>query len=260
MSADNAKFASVGGDKAVFVWDVVSAQTIRRFSGHVGRVESVRFAGDGDSVLISGGFDGSVRIWDLRSNNSGKAIQVLSEARDAVSSVDVRGAEILAGSVDGRARAYDLRNGEVVTDVVGPGKGVTSVQFMRDGEGYLAGSLDSRVRVMDRASGRCLQTFGSESGKGGDASDSFLYTEFRIRSCFALGDAVVMSGSEDGRVWVWDVLSGECVGKFWHVEDQGGGKSRKKKADVVSAVAWNEARRQWASAGGDGTVVVWGEV
>lgn len=258
VSADNAKFASVGGDKAVFVWDVVSAQTIRRFSGHVGRVESVRFAGDGDSVLISGGFDGAVRIWDLRSNNSGKAIQVLGEARDAVSSVDARGAEILAGSVDGRVRAYDLRNGEVVADVVGPGKGVTSVQFMRDGEGYLAGSLDSRVRVMDRASGRCLQTFGVQ-GKEDDRSDTFLNSEFRIRSSFALGDAVVMSGSEDGRVWVWDVLSGECVGKFWHVEDQGMGESKKrKKTNVVSAVAWNEARKQWASAGGDGTVVVWG--
>lgn len=262
VSADNAKFASVGGDKAVFVWDVASAQTIRRFAGHVGRVESVKFAGDGDSVLISGGFDGAVRIWDLRSHQSGKAIQVLSEARDAVSSVDVLGAEILAGSVDGRVRAYDLRNGEVVTDVVGPGKGVTSLQFMRDGEGYLAGSLDSRVRVMDRESGRCLQTFGgggSLQGKGGDASDTFLNSEFRIRSTFALKDSLVLSGSEDGRVWAWDVLSGECVGKFWHVEDQGMGKSKKKKTDVVSAVAWNEARRQWASAGGDGTVVVWGD-
>jgi mitogen-activated protein kinase organizer 1 len=33
-SRDNSKLASVGGDKGVFVWDVKTGQTVRRFIGH----------------------------------------------------------------------------------------------------------------------------------------------------------------------------------------------------------------------------------
>lgn len=57
VSDDNARFVSCGGDKLVFLWDVVSARTTRRFEGHGGRVNAVGFGGDaGDgSVVVSGG-------------------------------------------------------------------------------------------------------------------------------------------------------------------------------------------------------------
>ncbi|KAF9167895.1 hypothetical protein DFQ26_002643 [Actinomortierella ambigua] len=34
VSPENGKFASCGGDKQVFLWDVMSGTTLRRFSGH----------------------------------------------------------------------------------------------------------------------------------------------------------------------------------------------------------------------------------
>lgn len=34
VSPENGKFASCGGDKTVFLWDVLSGTTLRRFSGH----------------------------------------------------------------------------------------------------------------------------------------------------------------------------------------------------------------------------------
>lgn len=54
VTDDNARFASVGGDKQVFLWDVSTARTIRRWSGHFGRINCVDFGGDGDSVVVSG--------------------------------------------------------------------------------------------------------------------------------------------------------------------------------------------------------------
>lgn len=145
VSADNARIASVGGDKAVFLWDVARAVTLRRFTGHGGRVEACAFAGDaatpadgldahgggsgggggaawagGDgSVVVSGSFDGTVRVWDCRSN-AVRPVVTLSEARDGVSCVrTTRGAELLAGSTDGRVRTYDVRMGTLDTDVIG---------------------------------------------------------------------------------------------------------------------------------------------
>lgn len=52
-SPDNAKFASSGGDRTAFVWDVAAGTTIRRFSGHMARVNVVEFNPDA-SVLASG--------------------------------------------------------------------------------------------------------------------------------------------------------------------------------------------------------------
>lgn len=54
VATDNARFASVGGDRQMFLWDVEHATTIRRWSGHNGRIEAVQFAGDGDSVVVTG--------------------------------------------------------------------------------------------------------------------------------------------------------------------------------------------------------------
>ena len=50
---DNSKFASSGGDRQVFLWDVMTGQTIRRISGHMGKVFTVEFNEDA-SVLASG--------------------------------------------------------------------------------------------------------------------------------------------------------------------------------------------------------------
>lgn len=54
VAADNAQFVSVGGDRQVFLWDVEQGVTNRRWDGHSSRVEAVQFAGEGDSVVVSG--------------------------------------------------------------------------------------------------------------------------------------------------------------------------------------------------------------
>ena len=94
------------------------------------------FGGDdgSGSVVVSGSFDATVRVWDCKSQ-SGKPIQVLEEAGDAVSGVHVVGHEIVTGCVDGRVRVYDLRMGMVFTDVVGREYGGFTIffpSFMRE--------------------------------------------------------------------------------------------------------------------------------
>ncbi|KAK5164603.1 uncharacterized protein LTR77_009809 [Saxophila tyrrhenica] len=248
VSRDNARFVSVGGDKTVFLWDVESGVSVRRFTGHTGRVEGCAFGGEGgegsgESVVVTGGRDGTVRVWDVRAK--GKEVMVLREAGDAVSSVVVGDGIILAGSVDGRVRCYDLAAGKAEVDCLGAS--VVSLSLGGDGESYLAGTLGGKLRLMDRRSGGCLQTF---------RDDDFKNEEYRVRSTLAQVDGVAVCGGEDGRVVVWDVLSGEVRERLWHTEK--GERGDGGKRGVVSAVAWNGVREQWASAGGDGTVVVWG--
>lgn len=54
VTEDNARFATVGGDKQVFLWDVATARTLRRWAGHSGRVNCVDIGGDEGNVVVSG--------------------------------------------------------------------------------------------------------------------------------------------------------------------------------------------------------------
>ncbi|KAI9827702.1 MAG: hypothetical protein M1819_006903 [Sarea resinae] len=266
VGPSNAIFASAGGDRHVCIWDVATGHTVRRFSGHGGQVNAVAMGGDGgESVVVSGSVDASVRVWDLRNRSSSREVMKLDEARDAVGALEVRGAEILAGSTDGRVRAYDLRMGVVRTDCLGAP--VTSLQTTRDGSAYLSSTLDSHLRLMDKATGSLLQSF---------AHPSFTNEKYRIRSCLGLTDAVVVSGSEApsdatletlegdraAGIFVWDVLDGKVLMRLSAGDSDGGGENaakglRANKA-VVSAVVFSTVRKEWCSANHDGTVTLWG--
>ncbi|KIW68736.1 hypothetical protein PV04_04660 [Phialophora macrospora] len=255
VSADNQTFASVGGDRSVFLWDVQNNEgTSRRFGsntsqGHTSRITCVAFAGEGDSVLVSGSDDTSVRMWDVKSRDT-RPLMVLEEAKDGISALVVpdAGYEVVAGSIDGRVRAYDIRTGKVTVDVM-PGA-VTSLETSRDGKTLLVGCLDGRIRMMDRSDGTCLRAFPPE-GEAGYKNESL-----RLKSCFGRNGGLVLSGSEsDGNVRAWDVLSGNNIGS---VQLSPAGK-------VISVVKWREGSQAqgrqslWAGGGADGTVKIYAD-
>jgi mitogen-activated protein kinase organizer 1 len=247
----NDQFVSTGGDKTIFLWDVQTAQTIRRYTGHAGRVNRGVFGGDGDSIIATGSFDGTVRIWDVKSK-SYKPIMVLDDAKDSITDVAVHDAEIIATSVDGRVRNYDLRTGMCQADVIG--YPCTSLDVTKKGTELLVSSLDSTIRLMDRTNGELLKAY---------KDDAFVNKDLRVRSTLGLNDSVVLSGSDNGMIFVWDILGGDCLHRFKHsemreIEGTGIMAGQTGKKDVVSAVAFCNTRREWASAGGDGNVVVWG--
>ncbi|KXX78932.1 WD repeat domain-containing protein 83 [Madurella mycetomatis] len=284
VSSSNAHFASAGGDRAVLLWDVSTAQTIRRFgsastaASHTGRVNCVAFAGADDALVVSGGLDCTVRIWDARSG-SNRAVQVLADARDAVTCLGVTAgaaaAEVLAGSVDGRVRAYDVRMGRCVTDVF-PAS-VTSLCLARDGRTALVGTLDSKLRLMDRANGSCLRTYEDAGWRN---------EELRVQSVLGgrerwvvVGDEMTGAGAGTGggggnvgRVWAWDLLTGKLVATVsvpWG--GNGGDDVRKKVVDrdgkekerknVVSCIAWKDGGfgDQFCVGGTSGVVTVFGQ-
>lgn len=121
VTLDNSRFASAGGDKNVVLWDVASSSILRRFSAHEGRINDVRFAAEGN-VLVTGGFDATLRMYDLRAQGAWRPIMESKEASDAIQAVAVGAGDnavIRTGSVDGVLRTYDVRQGQVTQDTIG---------------------------------------------------------------------------------------------------------------------------------------------
>ncbi|KAK7206346.1 nuclear mRNA splicing protein [Myxozyma melibiosi] len=242
VSHDNAKFTSCGGDRTVFLWDVTSGSITRRFSGHSARVNSVAFNADA-SVVASASYDTTVRLWDLKAS-SAKPVQVLEEAKDSVSCVLIRGTQIITGSVDGFVRVYDLRKGQLQEDLIG--HPVTSLQDSTDSATLLVSTLDNTIRLFDKSNGSLLQSFTGHKN-----------SEYRARSCFGDNDVYVVSGSEDGRVFAWDLVSGRVVHELLAPVPKEAGGERKKMGNVVSCVTFHPKKAQMVSCSTAGLIQVW---
>ncbi|KAL1891547.1 hypothetical protein Sste5346_007639 [Sporothrix stenoceras] len=293
-ATDNARFVSSGGDRTVFLWDVTTAQTLRRFGGSStggGRVNCVTFAGDGDSLVVSGGFDTVVRVWDTRGTST-KPLQSFSEARDAISAIVVMGSEVIAASVDGRVRTYDVRTGKQTTDVISGSAGVTSLSLTRDGRSLLVGALDSKLRLLDRENGTCLRTYSSDVDETTTTQDVpfpvWRNEELRVQSLIGGRERFVVAGDEmgtatndgaikpsknatpDGRVWAWDLLTGRVAatvtvpwgppGAATSSRSIGRDGREKERRNVTSCLAWQDGGwgDQFCVGGTSGVVTVFG--
>ncbi|XP_072346890.1 WD repeat domain-containing protein 83 [Scyliorhinus torazame] len=195
-SCDNSQICSCGADKTVILWDVATGKLVRKFRGHGGKVNCVQF-NEESTVIVSGSIDTSIRCWDCRSRTS-EPIQILDEAKDGVSSVQVSDHEILSGSVDGRIRRYDLRMGQVFVDFIG--SPISSVCWSRDGQCSLSSSLDFTLRLLDKETGELLGDYTGHKN-----------TEYKLDCCFNESDTHVVSGSEDGLVYFWDLVKGSLA-------------------------------------------------
>lgn len=80
---------------------------IRKFRGHDSEVNAVKF-NEYASVVVSAGYDRSLRAWDCRSHST-EPIQIIDTFSDSVMSVCLTKSEIIAGSVDGTVRTFDIR-------------------------------------------------------------------------------------------------------------------------------------------------------
>ena len=122
IASDGAVFASVGGDRCAYVWDVERGEATRRVYGHEARVGACALGGAGGaSVLATGSDDMTLRLHDLRAPPSRGPLQTLRGFRDKVTGVALEGAAVLATGLDGGLRTWDLRAGRATCDYLPSG-------------------------------------------------------------------------------------------------------------------------------------------
>ena len=119
---------------------------------------------------------------------------------------------------------------------------ITSLTPTLKADSILVSTLDSTLRLMDKVDGKLLRVY---------KDDALQVSTYRIRSGLAEKDSVAISGSEDGFVYAWDVLGGECAMRVQHNSQENGSDIRASRR-VASVVACKRKGGEWASAGGDG--------
>ncbi|TKY86633.1 hypothetical protein EX895_004272 [Sporisorium graminicola] len=238
VSRDNSRFVSGGADKSVYVWDVATGSVVRRFNGHIGKVNDVRFGGKDEhgSVVVVGGVDGVVRMYDLRAQGAWRPIMELKDASDGVTSLSVQQDRVYSGSVDGKLRCYDLRAGQLRTDTFAAP--ITSIYPSCLGTSTLVATLDSTLRLLDSRDGTLLQSYRGHQ-----------HQQYRCRAVLTNEEDAVIAGDEAGDLVGWDVVSSERVSV--------GSKERAHGKAVLWVECNPQDAREMVSAGADGVVKVW---
>ncbi|KAI8968561.1 WD40-repeat-containing domain protein [Mycotypha africana] len=263
------KFIVVGCDNhKIEVFDTQTAEKVRTLEGHEGGVWALQFKGGGkndpERVLVTGGCDRDVRVWDLntgvlrhvlRGHNStvrclkmkdkriaitgsrdttmrvwdiqrGTLIHVLLGHQASVRCMEIHGNIVVSGSYDSTARVWDLRTGRCLHVLTGHYTQIYAIAF--DGQKVVTGSLDSHIRVWSAETGQCLAILQGHTSLVGQLQLS--------------GTTLVSAGS-DGCLRVWDLQRYECVHQISAHDNS------------VTCLQFDD--RRIVSAGNDGRVKIW---
>lgn len=204
-SCDSSQIISGSSDKSVILWDVTTGQPIRRYRGHASSVTCIKF-NEESSMAVSGSVDNTVAFWDVISRRQ-EPVQVLKDAKDTITSIQVTDHEVLTTSVDCHIRLYDIRMGQMVSDYIG--HIVTYGSLTRDGQCYILSCADSTIKLFDKDSGEILNTFSGHESK-----------DYLLENAVNEKDSHIISGSATGEIFYYDLISATCVQKYVHTRNK----------------------------------------
>ena len=251
ISHDNTQFVSAGKDRAVYLHDVGSGNVIRRIQAHEQRTNAVLLNSD-SNVLMTASYDQSVRLWDLRSQ-SRTPVQILSDFKDSATSLALTGdSSIVVGCVDGVLRTYDVRKGVLESDMLNDP--IVCVRLTNDSKAVLSMCLTSEPpNAIDGNAGinNNLHLTEIETGQYLKSYEGGINSSYKSECCACSDDNHISSGSEDGFISFWNIVSGKLIKRIRH------GTPINQKAAAISSVSHHPTESLLLSSAYDGTVRLW---
>ncbi|MBD2743586.1 serine/threonine-protein kinase [Coleofasciculus sp. FACHB-1120] len=207
-------------------WKAVSTLT-----DHLSSIGSVAISPDAQ-ILASGGFDRTIKLWDLK---TGKLLNSLLEHSKPVLTVafSPNGQLLASGSVDNTLKLWSLPAGTVNCTIAGHLDSVISISvaISPDGQAIASGSDDQTIKIWHLDSGELLHTFRNSRGVNSVA--------------ISPNGHILASGSSDNSITLWDLGSGQVLETLV-------GHSRD-----VNAIAFSPNGRILASGSSDNTIKLW---
>jgi len=266
FSGDGTLLASAGLDKTARLWNVAEAIQRHRaaegntavtiaprvvFDGFEQSVYAVALSPDGKQ-LVTGGQDGSVRLFKIPPLKEGQTIRVKPDASTRLTGHGITvecvafspdGKRIASGSWDNTARLYD-GDGKELAVLKGHNRGVMAMAFSRDGKllttcsGDHTANIAGEIRLWDADDGKDRGLIGKQE-------------DIALGVAFGPAGGSLVSVGRDRTVRIWDVVRREQTQAF-HPD---GAAAEEPK--IVQAMAYSPDESHLAVAGEAGMVELW---
>ncbi|XP_068561528.1 autophagy-related protein 16-1 isoform X1 [Cebidichthys violaceus] len=185
---------AASNDFASRIWTVEDYRLRHTLTGHSGKVLSARFLLD-NARIVSGSYDRTLKLWDLRSKVCMKTVFAGSSCNDIVCTEQC----VMSGHFDKKVRFWDIRAESIVQELELFGR-VTSLDLNHDRTELLTCSRDDLVKIIDLRTNAVRQTFSAPGFKcGADWT----------RVTFSPDGSYVAGGSADGALYIWSVVTGK---------------------------------------------------
>ena len=203
----------IGSDKTAVLIDCITKKVLRQFHNHTAVINSVSmFMSNGmDQIYASASYDATVCLWDARSSNTYRPIQVLKDAKDSVTVVDIPSSStdgheddtiLRTASVDGNVRTYDIRRGMLQCDNYdSPVVSIASSNKKGCASYFAASCLDGSIRVTNETvdwNRNVVTGSATFSTQPTICRDGHVAGRYALECCFLADGRHLLTGSEDG--------------------------------------------------------------
>jgi WD40 repeat protein len=224
--------------------------------GHSGVVYSVHFSADGQRVL-TGGADGTVRLWDATAGTSLLTLKVCDDQADwptGVLSSDgrkvltvVRPESLAIGYWDsGSVQLHNSAAGDVLVSI--PDRHAVDAALSNDGRKIVTAGFSPTVRIWDALTGTPQVELSGHEQRVVSAS-------------FSANDKWILTGSWDGTARVWEAATGRSLAVLQSPEGVDFAVFTPDGTHVVTLGSHDKVLRlwDWVTAPGSSSVVSCGQ-
>ena len=210
------------------------------WAGHPGAINSGHFSPDGQQ-LITGGADGTVRIWNPRGKEVTKIV-VAPKVGVRYANFLANGRRLITLTTDGKMRLWN-RSGKPLTPVLAAMGRLNSIRFHPDGNQFATVTEDGHVRVWN-LSGQKLADFVANQGQVNSISFNDTGTQ-------------LISVGADSQVQLWTV-SGHLLGQWVSQVDRGASLNSVSVQMPSPSPSRNGGQERYgATVGDNGMVRLW---